>query len=42
MRHALTHARRLARDYERSPEHAEVLLTWAAVTLMTRRLTRGQ
>lgn len=38
----LTHARRLVRDYERSPEHAEALLTWAAVTLMTRRLTRGQ
>lgn len=37
----LSHARRLVRDYERSPEHAEALLTWAAVTLMTRRLSRA-
>jgi transposase len=36
----LSHARRLVRDYERLPEHSEALLTWAAVTLMTRRLTR--
>lgn len=36
----LSHARRLVRDYERLPEHSEALLTWAAITLMTRRLTR--
>lgn len=36
----LMHARRHARDYERLIQHAESLLTWAAVSLMTRRLTR--
>ncbi|PVA44672.1 hypothetical protein DDJ48_01710 [Mycobacteroides abscessus] len=38
----LSHTRRLVRDYKRSPEHSEALMTWAAVTLMTRRLTRAQ
>lgn len=38
----LSHARRTVRDYERLPEHSEALLTWAAVTLMTRRLARAQ
>jgi len=33
-------ARRHCRDYERRPEISESLITWAAVTLMTRRLTR--
>ena len=36
----LMHARRLVRDYERLPQHSEAHLTWAAITLMTRRLTR--
>lgn len=36
------HARRHARDYERLIQHAESLITWAAITLMTRRLTRKQ
>ncbi len=36
----LTRARRNVRDYERLPQHSEAHLTWAAVTLMTRRLTR--
>ncbi|TQE34485.1 hypothetical protein Sipo8835_15400 [Streptomyces ipomoeae] len=34
------HARRNARDYETRPEHSEAMLTLAAITLMTRRLTR--
>ncbi|GAA2966972.1 hypothetical protein GCM10010446_60830 [Streptomyces enissocaesilis] len=33
-------ARRHARDYERLVQHSESLITWAAITLMTRRLTR--
>ena len=33
-------ARRHCRDYERLPEMSESLITWAAITLMTRRLTR--
>ena len=33
-------ARRYCRDYERLPQVSESLITWAAVTLMTRRLTR--
>lgn len=36
----MMHARRHARDYERLIQHAETLTTWAAVTLMTRRLAR--
>ena len=32
--------RRNARDYERLPQHSEAHLTWALVTMMTRRLTR--
>jgi transposase len=32
--------RRLARDYERLPEHAEAMATWAMVGLMVRRLER--
>ncbi len=36
----LTRARRNVRDYERLPQHSEAHLTWAAVTLMTRLLTR--
>jgi transposase len=36
----LTRARRNVRDYERLPQHSESHLTWAAITLMTRRLTR--
>ncbi|MBT2543096.1 hypothetical protein J7E99_20895 [Streptomyces sp. ISL-44] len=34
------HARRHARDYERLNHHSESLITWAAITLMTRRITR--
>ncbi|MEV7739156.1 hypothetical protein AB0O75_45200 [Streptomyces sp. NPDC088921] len=34
------HARRNVRDYETLPEHAETMLTIAAITLMTRRCTR--
>ncbi|GII59072.1 transposase [Planotetraspora thailandica] len=33
-------ARRHARDYERLIQHSETLITWATITLMTRRLTR--
>lgn len=36
----LLRARRNVRDYERLPQHSEAHLTWAAITLMTRRLTR--
>jgi Transposase DDE domain len=36
----LMRARRNARDYERLPEHSEAHITWANITLMTRRLTR--
>jgi transposase len=36
----MMHARRHARDYERLVQHSESLITWAAITLMTRRLTR--
>jgi transposase len=32
--------RRLARDYERRPEHHEAMVYWATVMIMTRRLTR--
>ncbi|MFJ3439512.1 IS5 family transposase [Streptomyces cyaneofuscatus] len=38
----MLHARRHARDYERLVQHSETLITWAAVTLMARRLTRGR
>ncbi len=34
----MMHARRHARDYERLIQHSETLITWAAITLMTRRL----
>jgi transposase len=36
----IMNARRHARDYERLVQHSETLITWAAITLMTRRLTR--
>ncbi|MER5756900.1 IS5 family transposase [Streptomyces sp. NPDC002088] len=36
----IMHARRLVRDYERLPQHSEALITWAAITLMTRRLSQ--
>ncbi|WP_435866399.1 hypothetical protein [Streptosporangium sandarakinum] len=36
----LMNARRNVIDYERLPQHSEAHLTWAAITLMTRRLTR--
>ena len=38
----MMHARRHTRDYERLVQHSETLITWAAITLMTRRLTRGR
>ncbi|WP_079408290.1 IS5 family transposase [Streptomyces sp. 3211] len=33
-------SRRNVRDYERLPQHSEAHLTWALITLMTRRITR--
>jgi hypothetical protein len=33
-------ARRNCRDYERLPSHSEAHITWAAIRLMSRRLTR--
>lgn len=36
----MMNARRHARDYERLVQHSETLNPWAAITLMTRRLTR--
>ncbi len=36
----IMHARRLVRDYERLPQHSEALTTWAAITLVARRLTQ--
>lgn len=30
-----------ARDYERLIQHSETLITWAAITLITRRLARN-
>ncbi|MFD8474292.1 IS5 family transposase [Streptomyces globisporus] len=36
----MMNARRHARDYERLIQHSETLITWAAITLMTRRITR--
>ncbi|NJP90981.1 transposase [Nonomuraea sp. FMUSA5-5] len=35
----LLNARRNVIDYERLPQHSEAHLTWAAITMMTRRLT---
>ncbi|WP_372462106.1 hypothetical protein [Streptomyces endocoffeicus] len=37
----MQHARRLVRDYERRPAHAEAMVNLAVITLMTRRLARG-
>ncbi|MFC6879267.1 MULTISPECIES: transposase [Actinomadura] len=37
----LVRARRNVRDYARLPQHSEAHPTWAATTLMTRRLTRA-
>jgi transposase len=34
------HARRHARDCERLVQHSESLISWAAITLMTRQITR--
>nr|WP_307061749.1 transposase [Streptomyces sp. B3I8] len=36
----MMNARRHARDYERLIQHSESLITWAAITLMTRRIAR--
>jgi transposase len=38
----LMRARRNSRDYERLPEHAEAHITWANITLMTRRITHAK
>ncbi|MFF9773381.1 hypothetical protein ACF1HJ_06865 [Streptomyces sp. NPDC013978] len=38
----MMHARRHARDSERLVQHSETLITWAAITLMTRRLPRKE
>jgi transposase len=35
----IMHARRHARDYERLIQHSESMITWAAITLMARRIT---
>lgn len=37
----LMRTRRLARDYERLPEHAEAMVKWTMIGLMTRRLAPG-
>ena len=37
----LMRARRNSRDYERLPEHSEDHITWANITLMTRRIIRA-
>lgn len=37
----LTRCRRLDRDYERLPEHAETMVKWSMIGLMTRRLAPG-
>lgn len=37
----LMRCRRLARDYERLPEHSEAMVKWAMIGLMTRRLAPG-
>jgi hypothetical protein len=34
----LVRCRRLDHDYERLPEHAEVMVKWTMIGLMTRRL----
>jgi hypothetical protein len=34
----LAHYRRLARDYERRPEHHEAMVLWATTMIMTRQL----
>lgn len=34
-------ARHHARDYERLVQHSKTLITWAAITLMTRRQARN-
>ncbi len=36
----MMHARRHARDCEQLVQHSETLITWAAITLMARRLAR--
>ncbi|AEY86844.1 putative transposase [Streptomyces hygroscopicus subsp. jinggangensis 5008] len=36
----MMNARRHARDHERLIQHSESLITWAAIALMTRRITR--
>ncbi|MFJ3713727.1 transposase [Streptomyces sp. NPDC090053] len=36
----IMNARRHARDYERLVQHSESLITWAAITLVTRRISR--
>jgi hypothetical protein len=37
----MMNARRHARDYERLIQHSQSLITWAAITLMTRHITRA-
>jgi transposase len=38
----ITSYRRCARDYERLPAHHEAAVYWAMITVMARRLTRGE
>lgn len=37
----ISRCRRLSKDYERLPEHAEAMVKWAMIGLMTRRLAPG-
>jgi transposase len=37
----ISRCRRLSKDYERLPEHAEAMVKWSMIGLMTRRLSPG-
>ncbi|HYO17167.1 MAG TPA: transposase, partial [Dermatophilaceae bacterium] len=37
----ISRCRRLSKDYERLPEHAEAMVKWSMIALMTRRLAPG-
>jgi transposase len=37
----ISRCRRLSKDYERLPEHAEAMVKWSMIGLMTRRLAPG-
>lgn len=38
----ISRCRRLSKDYERLPEHAEAMVTWSMIGLMTRRIAPGR